>query len=96
MEPFVLHHFPVVLEQRHAHFEVVSVVDVPRHNGVVVAVEKDLAKELDGLTFCHVGVGLDEGVVVFLEEEGEVCFEEVGDEGSVSGQDFLDEIEWSL
>lgn len=96
MESFVLHHFPIVLEQRHAHFEVVSVIDIPRHNSVVVAVEKNLAKELNRLTFCHVGVGLNEGGVVFLEEQGEVGFEEVGDEGSVSGQDFLDWVERSL
>ena len=89
VEAFVLDHFAVVLEQVHAEFEVVAAVDVFGHDVVVCAVEEKFAQELDGLAFCNVRIGLDEGGVVAGEEEVEVDGEVVGGEGFVLGKDFL-------
>jgi hypothetical protein len=72
VEALVLDHLAVVTEKIHANFEVLATIDVICHDGIVGAVEEDLAEELDGLTLGHVAVGLDEDVVVLVEEELEV------------------------
>lgn len=79
VEALVLDHFAVVAEEVHADLEMLAAVDVGGHNGVVGAVEEDLAEEFDGLALCDVAVGLDEDVVVFVEEEVEVGGEVSGD-----------------
>ena len=63
----------------------VAAVDVRGHHLVVGAIEKDLAKELDRLTFGYVAVRLHEGGVVAREEKIEVRREVLCDEGFVLG-----------
>lgn len=85
VEALVLDHLAVVAEEVHADLEMLAAVNVGRHDGVVGAVEEDLAEEFDGLAFGDVAVGLDEDVVVFVEEEVEVGGEVPGDELLVAG-----------
>ena len=90
MKRFILHHLAIVFEEVHGEFEVVPRCDVLGHDDVVGAVEEEFAEELDGLAFCHVGLGEEEdGVVVLHEEELVVGREVLGDEVFVFGQEFL-------
>jgi len=72
MKALVLHHLAVVSEQVHANLQMLSAVDVLGHDVVVGSVEEDLAQELDGLPLGDVAVGLDQYVVVLVEEQLEV------------------------
>ena len=72
METLILNHFSVVSEKIHANLQMLSAVNVCRHNAVIRAVEKNLSKEFDRLSFRNVAVGLDEGGVISGEKQVEV------------------------
>jgi hypothetical protein len=51
----------LVAQEVHHHLQISLVRDVAGHDVEVCAVEEDLAEELEGLAFCDVVVGQDEG-----------------------------------
>lgn len=44
VKSLILHHLPVVSEEIHASFEVVSAVNICRHDIIIGAVQKNFAK----------------------------------------------------
>lgn len=89
MERLVLHHLPVILQEVHSQFEVVTAGDVGGHYDVVRPVEEEFAEEFDGLPFCDVGVAQEEDrIIVFGEEEIVVRRKVLRDEILMLGQEF--------
>jgi hypothetical protein len=72
VEALILDHLAVIAQKVHTNLEMLAAIDVVCHNGIVGAVEEDLAEKLDGLALGDVAVGLNEDVVVFVKEEFEV------------------------
>lgn len=72
VKALVLHHFAVIAKQVHAYLQMISAVDVSRHNTVVRAVQQDFSKKFDRLAFGDIATGLYQGTVVSLEEYIEV------------------------
>lgn len=61
-------------QEVHHHFEVRLRSDVPRHDGVISAVEQDLAEKLDRLTLGDI-VGREDKCRVGLEKLEPQCFQ---------------------
>lgn len=72
VEALVVDHLPVVPQQLHDDLEVFAGVHVLCHYIIICPVEQNLAQELDRLAFCDITLGLDQPVVVLLEELIEV------------------------
>lgn len=72
VKALVLDHLAVVTQEIHADLEVLAAVDIGRHDVVIRPVQEELAQEFDRLPFCDVARGLDEDVIVFVEEHVEV------------------------
>jgi hypothetical protein len=86
MEGLILDHAPIIFELPHDKFQVVPGLDISAHHLIKLSVQQDLTQELDRLTFCDIAVGLDEDIVVLLEEHVEVSGEILRHELFVLGQ----------
>lgn len=69
MEALVLYHLSVVSEEVHASFKMITTVNICCHDIIVRPVEKDFPKQLDALSFRHVGVGLDQNLVISSKKQ---------------------------
>jgi len=54
-----------------------------------LALQEHFAEDFDGLAFCDVGGGFEEGGVVPLDEQGQVGLDELDDEGLVFEEEYL-------
>ena len=72
MKSLILHHPPVVPQQIHTYFQMLSSVDILGHDRVIRSVKEYLPQKLDRLPFSHIRGRADKEVVVALEEEIEV------------------------
>lgn len=72
VKTLVLNHLPIVAEQIHANFEVVTPIDIRSHNGIVGAIEQNFSQEFDRLAFGDIAAGLHQSAVIFLEKHIEV------------------------
>ena len=72
VEGFVLHHPPVVFQLPHDKLQVITRIDISRHDLVELPIQKYLAKKFDGLSFRDIAVALNKNIVVFVEEQFEV------------------------
>jgi len=68
MESLVLHHPSVVLELPHDQFQIISRIDIARHDLVKLAIQQDFSQQLDALALCNIALRSYQNVVVALEE----------------------------
>lgn len=90
MKTLVLDHLSIVSKQVHAYLQMFAAVDICSHNTVVGAVQQDLTKKLDRLTLRNITIRLNQCIIVFVEEEIEVCREVSWNEVFVSRQKLLE------
>jgi hypothetical protein len=69
MKSLILYHFSVVSKEIHASFQVIAAVNICCHDIIVGAVQQDFPKQLDALSLRHVGVGLDQNLMISAEEQ---------------------------
>jgi hypothetical protein len=72
VEPFVLYHLSIVLQQFHAQLEMFSAVHVRRHHVVVGSVQQDLPQQFNALSLRNIRIRLDQDIIVSGEKEIEV------------------------
>ena len=54
MEGLILNHLPVIFQQVHGEFQIVTRIDVFGHHNVVAAVEQDFPEQFNRLPFCDI------------------------------------------
>lgn len=91
MKALILDHFPIIPQKIHTYFQVFAAVHICRHHAIVGTVQQNFAEELDGLALCNVAIRLNERIIVFVEEEIEVCGKVSGNEIFMACQKLLDE-----
>lgn len=72
METLIVDHPSVVEQQLHDDLQMLSRIDICRHDIVVRTVKQDFPQELDGLPLRNIALRLDENRVVLCEERVKV------------------------
>lgn len=89
VKSLILDHLPIVSEQIHAYFEVVSSVHICSHDAIVGPVQQNFSEEFDGLPLRDIAAGLHQSAIVFFEKHVEIYRQVSRNKILVPSQQFL-------
>lgn len=93
METLVLHHPPIILQLPHDQLEIVSRIDIARHDLVELTVEQDLSQQLDALPLRDITLRSYQNVVVALKEHVKVGTDVLCDQRLVLREEKAESVE---